>query len=84
MTVVLLLIKLYRSLLLIKIITTTSVGNNIDGDGDDYVDDNANNTNRVGIKLRQHIGNCDYNNSMGENNNSMGENNYCIVDAVVI
>ena len=44
------------------------------------MDGNANNTNRVGIKLRQHIGNCDYYNSMVKINNCIVDD----VDAVVI
>lgn len=45
------------------IIIFTIVGNTVDGDHDDYIDENnANSTNRVGIKLRQHIGNISYSN----------------------
>ena len=50
-------------------IIITIVGNTADGDHDDYIDENnANSTNRVGIKLRQHIGNISYTNDCCDNN----------------
>lgn len=46
---------------MMMIIIIAIVGNSADGDHDDYIDENnANSTNRVGIKLRLHIGNICY------------------------